>query len=245
MFNMANKEASKSKNTAQSVSTIDFMKIAEIRDGVLVLQTGEMRMILSVSSANFALKSIKEQDILIGTYQGVLNSLDGSIQILVQSRKLDLTNYIEKLKRLEDVQENDLLKVKMQEYIIYIQQMIQQINIMSKQFYVIVGYEVDKISNDVLGGVFKQFNSVKYIREEEDAFRTHKAALAARTETVASQMRTLELKVNLLKTDQLIALMYNCYNPDTLESIRINDIDALDLEDYAHSDQIGQKKPAY
>jgi hypothetical protein len=240
---MAKKEAPKNNSTAQSVSTIDFMKIAEIRDGVLVLPSGEIRMVLSVSSANFALKSIKEQDILIGTYQGVLNSLDGQIQILVQSRKLDLTNYIEKLKRLEDTQDNDLLKVKMQEYIIYIQQMIQQINIMSKQFYVIVGYAADSIKNDVLGGVFKQFNSVKYIREEEETFRLHKSALASRAETVASQLRTLELKVNLLKTDQLIALMYNCYNPDTLESIRINDIDALDLDDYNHADQIAQQRP--
>lgn len=226
------------KDGLKDVSSIDFLKVAEIRDGVLVMPNGAMRMVLSVSSANFALKSIKEQDIIIGTFQGVLNSIDQPLQILAQSRKLDLTNYIEKLKRLEDAQQNDLLKIKMQEYIIYIQQMIQQINIMSKQFFVIVGFEPENFKKELVGGLFKNFNTVKYIREEENIFREHRQLLASRTENIANQLRTMDLKVNLLKTDQLIALMYNCYNPDTLESIRINDIDALDLEDYSNNDKL-------
>ena len=102
------------------ISTLGFVEINEIRDSVIVLREGQMREVLAVSSANFALKSSQEQEIIIGTFQGVLNSLEFPIQILVQSRRLDLNPYIEKLKQLEDKQSNDLLRVKMQEYIEYI-----------------------------------------------------------------------------------------------------------------------------
>ncbi|NJL97088.1 hypothetical protein HC766_09535 [Candidatus Gracilibacteria bacterium] len=118
----------------QKQSTLGFVDVSEIRDSVVVLREGQMRAVLAVSSANFALKSGKEQDIIIGTFQGILNSLDFQVQILVQSRRLDLTTYIEKLREIEDVQENDLLRVKMQEYIEYIKQMLQEVNIMNKDF---------------------------------------------------------------------------------------------------------------
>lgn len=89
----------------QKQSTLGFVDVSEIRDSVVVLREGQMRAVLAVSSANFALKSGKEQDIIIGTFQGILNSLDFQVQILVQSRRLDLTTYIEKLREIEDVQE--------------------------------------------------------------------------------------------------------------------------------------------
>lgn len=226
------------KKAKNQISSLDFLQVAEVRDGVLILKEGQIRSIVSISSANFALKSAKEQDTLIGAFQGVLNSLEGPIQILVQSRKLDLTNYIEKLKKLEETQTNDLLKVKMQEYIIYIQQMIQQINIMSKQFYVIIGYEPVSLKNDLFGRFMRNINPTSYIRENEDKFRSHKQILMSRTDQLINKLGSLELKMEILNTDQIIALMYNSYNPDTIESIRLTDVGAIDLEDYSANEKL-------
>jgi hypothetical protein len=125
-------DSSSSKKSSKA-STLGFVEVAEIRDGVIMLREGQMRSVLAISSANFALKSIEEQNSIIGAYQQVLNSLEFPIQILVQSRKLNLDPYIEKLQQLEDQQENDLLRVKMQEYIEYIKEMLNQINIMKKR----------------------------------------------------------------------------------------------------------------
>ena len=135
-------------------STLAFVEVAEVRDGTLILREGQMRAVLAVSSANFALKSNKEQEGIIGSFQGILNSIDFPIQILVQSRKLDLSPYIEKLKVLEDKQDNDLLRVKMQEYIEYIKQMSQEVNIMDKNFFIVVGFEPVSISTGVFCKVF-------------------------------------------------------------------------------------------
>jgi hypothetical protein len=83
-------EANKTQASKNKSSTLSFVEVAEIRDDVLVLRELQMRSVLAVSSANFALKSSQEQEQIIGSFQGVLNSLEFPIQILVQSRRLDL-----------------------------------------------------------------------------------------------------------------------------------------------------------
>lgn len=224
------KPKSSSSSSKKSNSTLGFVEVAEIRDSTLVLREGQMRGILAVSSANFALKNNQEQELIIGNFQGILNSIDFPIQILVQSRRLDLTPYIENLKSLEDKQDNDLLRKKMQEYIEYIQLMSQQVNIMDKNFFVIVGYEPVSIKAGVFGRFMRALNPAKVIRQKQEEFVKNRKILMTRVDQVMSRMTSLDLKIELLNTEQLITLMYNSYNPDTLESIRLSDVSALDLE---------------
>ena len=210
-------------------STLAFVEVSEVRDDTLILRDGQLRSIMAVSSANFALKSNQEQDQVIGAFQGILNSIDFPIQILVQSRKLDLNPYIEKLKILENQQDNDLLQVKMQEYIEYIKQMSQEVNIMDKNFYIIVGYEPITIKQGIFGRFLRALNPTKVIKQRQEEFLRNKKVLMTRTDQIMGRMGSLDLKISLLKTDQIITLMYNYYNPDTLESIRLSDVSALDI----------------
>jgi hypothetical protein len=211
-------------------SSLAFVEVAEIRDGTLILREGQMRGVLAVSSANFALKSNQEQESIISTFQGVLNSIDFPLQILVQSRKLDLNPYIEKLKTLEDAQQNDLLRVKMQEYMEYIKQMSQEVNIMDKNFYIIVGYEPVSLRQGVFGRFLRAMNPTRVIKQRQEEFTNNRKVLMSRVDQISSRMSRLDLKINMLNTEQLITFMYNCYNPDTAESIRLSDVSALDVE---------------
>lgn len=211
-------------------SSLNFVEVSEIRDSTLILREGQMRSVVAVSSANFALKSIQEQEIIVGTFQGVLNSLDFPIQILVQSRKLDLNPYIEKLKSLEDRQTNDLLRVKMQEYIEYIKEMSHEVNIMDKNFYIIIGYEPVKLSDGLFGRFARSFRPTKFIKQKQEEFLKNRKILMSRIDQIISKLGSLDLKTDLLNTEQLIALMYNSYNPDTSESIRIDSVANLDIE---------------
>jgi hypothetical protein len=211
-------------------STLAFVEVAEIRDGVLILREGQMRAVLGVSSANFNLKSNQEQEVIIGTFQGILNSIDFPIQILVHSRRLDLNPYIEKLKALEDKQENDLLRVKMQEYIEYIRQMSQEVNIMDKRFYIVIGYEPVTIKQGVFGRFLRSMNPTRVIKQRQEDFVKNRKILMSRVEQILGKFTTLDLKIDQLSTEQLITLMYNSYNPDVAESIRLSDVAALDIE---------------
>ncbi len=219
----------KSPKSSSKTSTLGFVEVSEIRDGVVILREGQMRSVIAVSSANFALKSSNEQEVIIGTFQGILNSLDFPIQILVQSRRLDLNPYIEKLRQLEDQQENDLLRVKMQEYIEYIKEMLHEVNIMDKHFYIIAGYEPISIKDGIFGRFFRALNPTRIIKQKQEDFVRNRKLLMSRIDQVSSRMGGLDLKVDMLGTEQLIALLYNSYNPDTLESIRLKDVASIDV----------------
>lgn len=217
------------KSKDNKASTLGFVEVSEIRDSVLILREGQMRAVIAASSANFALKSAQEQEIIMGTFQGVLNSLEFPIQILIQSRKLDLSSYIDKLKQIEDTQTNDLLRVKMQEYIEYITEMLRQINIMNKDFYVIVGYEPTTLKEGLFGRFFRALNPTKIIKQKQEDFIRNRKLLMSRADSLSSKLAGLDLQVDLLNTEQLIALMYNSYNPDLLESIRLKDVGNIDI----------------
>ena len=97
-------------------STQQFLEMEQIREGVVVLRNKGLRAVIMASSLNFALKSEDEQNAIIYQFQNFLNSLDFSIEIVVQSRRLNITGYFDKLKEMEEKQENELLKFQTREY---------------------------------------------------------------------------------------------------------------------------------
>src|SRR3989338_3759605 len=125
---------------AQTNNTQEFVSIREVRDGVVVLKDGGLRMILMTSSLNFALKSQDEQAAILAQFQNFLNSLEFSIQIFVQSRELDIRPYIALLEERHRAQTSDLMKIQVREYIDFVRAFTEEANIMSKSFFIIVPY---------------------------------------------------------------------------------------------------------
>jgi hypothetical protein len=130
---------------------------------------------------------------------------------------------------MEDQQQNDLLRIKMQEYTEYIQQMIKEVNIIKKSFYIIVGYNPVALQEGVFGHFIRAINPTRAIKQKQEDFLRNRKTLMSRLDQVASRMSGLDLKVELLNTQQLIALLYNSYNPDILESIQLKDVSSLDI----------------
>src|SRR3989344_107141 len=103
-------------NKKTSTSTQAYLDIAEIKDNAVILKDGSIRAVLLASSVNFALKSEDEQNAIIQGYISFLNSLDFPLQIVVQSRKLNIDQYLEDLKQKEQSQTNELLRTQISEY---------------------------------------------------------------------------------------------------------------------------------
>src|SRR5688572_18245486 len=105
----------KTKKSTIGSPTQSFLKLSEIRDDCIIMNDGTLRAILTVSSTNFDLKSEEEQNALIYSYQRFLNSLEFHIQILLQSRKMDIGDYTGKLKVMMERQTNELLRMQTSE----------------------------------------------------------------------------------------------------------------------------------
>lgn len=205
----------KTKKTQVGSATQNFLKFSEIRDDTIIMQDGTLRAILAVSSTNFDLKSEEEQNALIYSYQRFLNSLEFHVQIILQSRKMDIGEYIEKLKIIMERQTNELLRMQTSEYIDFIARLVESANVMNKNFYVVVPLEMSVTASSNSGGLFsKLFGTGKtaQITAKQQAFIDYRKQLDERVGSVSSNLGSAGLRVVRLNTDQLIELVYNSYN---------------------------------
>ena len=136
---------------AVSKATQEFVPIKEIRNGVVILKDNSMRAILMASSINFALKSEDLQESIIMQFQNFLNSLDFSVEIFIQSRRLDIRPYLAQLEERYKTQLNELMKVQTREYINFIHEFTDGSNIMTKHFFVVVPYAATLLSQGESG----------------------------------------------------------------------------------------------
>lgn len=196
-----------------STPTQQFLMLSEIRDDLIIMNDGTLRAVLAVSSTNFDLKSEEEQNALIYSYQRFLNSLEFHVQILMQSRKMDIADYTEKLKVFIEKQTNELLRMQTQEYVDFIDRLVESANVMNKNFYVIVPYETS--INPAMGSIFSRFfgnGQTQAISDRETNIATYKKQLDERSNTISAALSSCGLRVVQLTTDQLIELVYNSYN---------------------------------
>ena len=203
----------KTKKQHPGAPTQNFLKLEEIRDDTIIMRDGTLRAVLVVSSTNFDLKSEEEQNALIYSYQRFLNSLEFHVQILMQSRKMNIAEYTEKLKRMMERQTNELLRMQTGEYIEFINRLIESANVMNKNFYVIVPYDIS--INPIGGGFFSNLfgnKKVKQLSEREQNFVNYRKQLDERVSSVAANLSSAGLRVVRLNTEQLIELAYNSYN---------------------------------
>jgi len=204
-------------------ATQAFLEIQDIKEGVLLLKNNSIRAVLMVSSINFALKSEEEQTAIVYAFQSFLNSLDFSCQIIVQSRNINITPYLDSLKDLEDKQTNELLKKQTTSYREFIKNMVVGDVVMTKNFYVVVPYTLMEAFG--VKGATKQFDVLKQMSGSEnqsqsikdDEFQRCKTQLWQRMEYLAMGLRRCGLEAVPLTTPELIELFWAIHHPDQAE----------------------------
>lgn len=212
------------------MSTQKYVDVEEIRDGVVVLKNGSLRAVLLVSSINFDLKATEEQDAIVNQYQNFLNSLDFPVQIMVSSRKLNIMPYLEFLRKKESEITNELLSLQLAEYRNFIKNLTDVSNIMSKFFYIVVPFYPIEIGK---GGFLEKFfgskTSQSQITRKRELFETYKNQLWQRVDHITAGLSSTGLKITPLKTEELIELLYNSYNPTTHSNSIIKGVEKVEL----------------
>jgi hypothetical protein len=127
-------------------STQEFVPIKNIKGNVVIEKNNQMCMVLLASSINFALKSAPEQEAILQQFQSFLNTLEFSLQIYIQSRRLNIEPYLTLLGSLEAEQDSELMRTQLREYIEFIRTFAENVDVMSKNFFVIVPYSPSKLN---------------------------------------------------------------------------------------------------
>ncbi len=208
-------------STTNATSAQNFVPIKDIREGVIILKNGGYRGVLMCSSINFELKSSNEQNAIISGFQTFLNTLDFSIQIVVQSRKIDIRPYLSLLEEKKKKQQTELLRIQLREYMSFIKTFTENTNIMTKSFYIVVPYSQN--STEAAQHLFSGFvsHNKNKVSEQttgsEEIFKEARTQLQERMALVASSISTTGVRTISLGTEELIELFFRSFNPGEIE----------------------------
>jgi len=212
-------------------STEKFLDIAEVKEDTVIMRDGTLRAVILVSSINFALKSEDEQNAIISAYVSFLNNIDFSLQIVIQSRELNIENYIKSLKQKEKEQTNELLKMQTSEYVQYIQELISMSKIMNKRFYVVLTYNpLSDKQKGFFSRFFDVFKPATLIKMKSNIFQRRKVELNRRVDNIIAGLGSIGLQSVQLDTQSLLELYYNTYNPATSINQKLVDVNQLRVD---------------
>lgn len=212
-------------------STVRFLDIAEIRDDTVVLKDGTLRAVLLVSSVNFALKSEDEQEAIISAYVSFLNSLEHPIEVVIQSRKLNIDGYLNDLTDKERKQTNDLLRAQIADYRSFIKDLVELGEIMNKRFYIVVPFDPFTAKRKSFWSRLTEIISPGVaIKLREKQFQDRRAGLSLRLDRILGGLQSMGLSAAALNTQTLIELYYSVYNPSAAETQKLADVNKLQVE---------------
>lgn len=216
-------------------STQNTLQIAEIRDGIVIMNDGSFRSVVMVKSINFDLMSPEEREAVEYSYQGFLNSLYFDVQIFIRSQRVDIRPYIDRLDKIRAEHDNMLLALLMEDYINYMADIAQQTNIMDKRFYVVIPFSaqpnvqqaITQSKNFFTGvsGLFSKKETHVVINEAD--LNKAKDELRNRVQAVLSGLQQAGVQGLPLDTQELIELYYDTYNPDTATRQQLKNFDDL------------------
>ena len=228
---MATKKPDKLARSKVQISTQQYLDITEVKEDTVILRDGTLRAVLLVSSINFALKSEEEQNAIISGYVSFLNNIDFPLQIVIQSRELNIDNYINDLAQKGKEQTNELLKIQTNEYIQYVTELIAMSKIMNKRFYIVIPYDpLSDRQKKFFSRLLDVFKPTTLIRMKEEKFLRRRAELTRRIDNIISGLNSIGLNAVQLDTQSLIELYYNTYNPETSAHQKLVDVNQLRVQ---------------
>lgn len=203
--------------TAPAGATQQFVPVKEIRNGIIVLKDGGYRGVLICSSINFGLKSADEQHAITLGFQNFLNTLDFSIQIVVNSRRMDLRPYLTLLEEKAPEQKTELMRIQLREYIEFVRSFTDQANIMTKSFYVVVAY-TPRLTAAGATSFLRRDSAATKSAAAATSFEEDRAQLEQRLSLVAVGLAGTGVRAVPLGTEEVIELLYRSFNPGELEN---------------------------
>ena len=196
-------------------TTQSFVPLKDIQNGIVTREDGVLCAVLLVSSLNFNLKSDDERKAILYQFQSMLNSLEVGVQILIQSRRLNIRPYLQYLEEVYEKQTIELLRLQTREYINFIADFTERNEIMTKQFFVIVTYS--SVSSGGLSNL--SFLEKKDGASKQKATEEHVTQLLQRVSFIQNNVRALGLRAVQLGTEEVTELLYKTFNPGDTQTL--------------------------
>lgn len=219
------------QSTADQPTTQVFLDIFDITNNIVITKTGSAAVVLTVDAMNFGLLAEEEQDGVIYAYAGLLNSINYPIQIIIQSKTKDVTNYLKLLQDQEETAPNRQIQQRIRQYRQFVANLIRERNVLDKQFFVAISASPTELGLLVAKNFMPGQQQI-VITEADKSRVIEKATqiLEPKRDHLISQFARIGLYSRQLTTQEIIKLFYVNYNPEATEGQEI-----ADSKEYASS----------
>ncbi len=216
-----------------TASTQEHLDILEIKNNLVILKNGSVCSVLQTTAVNFDLLSEIEQDAIIAAFSMLLNSITYPIQVVLRSKRLDITKYVEKVQKIEAKITDPLMKHQIESYRKFVQDVIKNNDVLDKKFYVVVP-SGNSISKDVGTDPFEFVNRLFGIQHKRVNVNIDAVLLDAQTqllpkvEHLIGEFNRIGVKTRQMTTQELVELYFDIYNPSNQHGQRIR----TNIDDY-------------
>lgn len=198
-------------------STQEHLEVKEIVEDLVVTKSGSVAMVIQTSAINFDLLAEYEQDGKIYAFAGLLNSLNYHIQILIRTRRIDISNYVNYLKNQENSTMSEGLKKQLHIYTQFIQNLIVQNDVLDKNFFIVIPYNpAAPVPGAGLLSAKKNKEEMEKQQQmkQEQLLEKAKIFLYPKRDHILKQLGRMGLFGHQLTNKELITEFYTIYNPD-------------------------------
>lgn len=202
-------------------STQDQLEVKEIRDDLVITKSGSVAMVIQTSAINFDLLAEYEQDNKIYAFAGLLNSLNFRIQILIRTKQIDITNYVDYLESQKQRAMSEGLKRQLEIYTTFIQNLIIQNEVLDKNFFIIIPYSpgITLPTENIFKSQKEKEEQEKYQEMAVDQLiEKAKIFLNPKRDHVLKQIGRMGLFGHQLNDTELLTEFYTIYNPEEEEN---------------------------
>lgn len=201
-------------------STQQHLEIADIRDNLVFLKNGSVSLILQTTAVNFGLLSEGEQDVIIYAYAALLNSLNFPIQVVIRSKRSDVSAYLKLLSEHEAKQTNPDLKKQISQYREFVSATVQKNQVLDKSFYLVITLTALELGIKGAAASLKKQKGpvypIEYLLEHA------KTNLYPKRDHLIKQLTRLGLRSRELASQELVELYYDIYNPTEVGSQKVD-----------------------
>ena len=192
-------------------TTQEFLEIEDVLDDIVILKNGSAALILETSAVNFGLLAEEEQDSLIYAYASLLNSLSFPLQIVILSKSMDISSYIDTIAQETEKQNEPVMKDRLNKYREFILSIVKENKVLEKKFYLIIPFSYLELG---VKGAVKTADKKRSLPLPKDYILSRaKTSLFPKRDHLLRQLGRIGLKAKQLNTQELVELFYNLYNP--------------------------------
>lgn len=194
-------------------STQEHLDIDEIRDDLVVLKNGESVAVIQTNAVNFDLLSEREQDTMMYAYAALLNSLTFPIQVLVRTKRMDITNYMQTLASVRKEAVSPEIKDQIDKYAYFIKDLVAKNQVLNKRFYIVIPYLAISLTQLKSFGA-GLFGKKAPATNKWATLEKSKVNLEPKIAHIIKQLGRMGLKSKQLNTEELVELFFDMYNPE-------------------------------